>query len=226
MAQQQQPQGTTGNSAAAATAPAQTQQTAQTAAQTGGSNEPVNLFEAAAAAQGSRGAGQGAGAGAGAAGGTTPGSGGAGGAGAPVNLDFMRDNPTFQQLRQLVQQQPQMLETVLQQVTASNPQLAQMIAAQPEAFMNLLMEGSGGEEGENPPLPPGAQAINVTEAERDAIERVSTNSPRSLVLLVNIIQLCRLGFERDLVIQAYFACDKNEELAANFLFENQNDDDM
>ncbi|KAF2722034.1 UV excision repair protein Rad23 [Polychaeton citri CBS 116435] len=166
-----------------------------------GGEEPVNLFEAAAA-HGQRGGGGG--------GDLTSALGGQGGAqgGAPGgnagNLDFLRNNPQFQQLRQVVQQQPQMLEPILQQVAAGNPQLAQIITQNPDQFMELLSEIGG----DDVPLPPGAQQIAVTEEERDAIER-----------------LCRLGFERDMVIQAYFACDKNEELAANFLFDQPDEPD-
>ncbi|KAK5682026.1 UV excision repair protein rad23 [Elasticomyces elasticus] len=93
-----------------------------------------------------------------------------------------------------------MLEPILQQVAAGNPQIAQLIGQNEEQFLQLLSE-----DGDDV-LPPGTQTISVTEEERDAIER-----------------LCRLGFSRDLVIQAYFACDKNEELAANYLFENPDD---
>ncbi|VUC26442.1 unnamed protein product [Clonostachys rosea] len=121
------------------------------------------------------------------------------------NLDFLRNNAQFQQLRQVVQQQPQMLEPILQQLGAGNPQLAQLIASNPDQFLQLLGEDAD----DDVPLPPGAQAISVTEEERDAIER-----------------LCRLGFDRDQAIQAYFACDKNEELAANFLFDQPDDDDQ
>jgi len=168
-----------------------------------GGDEPVNLFEAAAqAGQGGRGSG-------GARVAPTARAGGEAGAAAPQalggsSLEFLRNNPQFQQLRQVVQQQPQMLEPILQQVGAGNPQLAQLIATHPEQFLQLLAEDAD----EDAPLPPGAQAISVTEEERDAIDR-----------------LCRLGFERDLVIQAYFACDKNEELAANFLFDQPEDPD-
>ncbi|KAK5688184.1 UV excision repair protein rad23 [Elasticomyces elasticus] len=198
--------------AAASPRPASNQ--AQTPAATGNTgaapttasgDEPVNLFEAAAQAgtRGGSGGARGAGAGAGGAGDLAAALGG-GGAGNAANLEFLRNNPQFQQLRQVVQQQPQMLEPILQQVAAGNPQLAQLITQNPEQFMQLLAEDAD----DDVALPPGAQQVAVTEEEREAIER-----------------LCRLGFERDLVIQAYFACDKNEELAANFLFEQPDEPD-
>lgn len=124
-----------------------------------GGEEPLNLFEAAAQAgdgggRGARGAGAGAGAGAG---------------GDAASLEFLRSNPHFQQLRQLVQQQPHMLEPILQQVAAGNPQIASLIGQNSEQFLQLLGEDIDDGEGD---LPPGAQAISVTEEERDAIERV------------------------------------------------------
>lgn len=143
-----------------------TEATAETTAEAGG-DEPVNLFEAAAQRGGSGGgAAAGAGAGAGVRGAQ---GGGAAGAAANVgNLDFLRNNPQFQQLRQVVQQQPQMLEPILQQVAAGNPQLAQLITQNPEAFMNILSEDGD----DDVQLPPGVQQISVTEEEREAIERV------------------------------------------------------
>lgn len=74
-----------------------------------------------------------------------------------------------------------MLEPILQQVAAGNPQIAQMIGQNSEQFLQLLSEEVG--EDEEGSLPPGTQAISVTEEERDAIERVSlTLLPCSLCL--------------------------------------------
>ncbi|KAI1854516.1 hypothetical protein JX266_000634 [Neoarthrinium moseri] len=194
-----QPQG----GAPAAQAPAASAQPAAAPAE-GGDDGSVNLFDLAAqqGRGGSRSAGGNTGgAGAAAAAAAAAGAAGQGGLG---NLEFLRGNAQFQQLRQVVQQQPQMLEPILQQLGAGNPQLAQLISANPEQFLNLL----GEETDDDAALPPGVQAISVTEEEREAIER-----------------LCRLGFDRDQAIQAYFACDKNEELAANFLFDQGDLDD-
>ncbi|OAL55535.1 UV excision repair protein Rad23 [Pyrenochaeta sp. DS3sAY3a] len=191
-ARQEQPQASQAN---APTSPPPAEGSTGASVAPSGADEPINLFEAAAQA-GNRGGSGGA---------RSAGSGGAATGALNANsLDFLRNNPQFQQLRQVVQQQPQMLEPILQQVGAGNPQLAQMIAQNPEQFLQLLAEDGD----DDAPLPAGAQAISVTEEEREAIER-----------------LCRLGFDRDLVIQAYFACDKNEELAANFLFDQPEEPD-
>lgn len=176
-----------------------------------GGDEPVNLFEAPAAVGRGGAAPTGGSAGGrdlrnifGNAGAATAGA-GAGGANPGLgNLDFLRNNPQFQQLRQVVQRQPEMLETILQQVGAGNPQLAQLIGQHPEQFLELLSEDSDNDA----PLPPGARGIEVTQEEAAAIDR-----------------LCQLGFARQQAIQAYFACEKNEELAANLLFDQPDDDD-
>ena len=140
---------------------------------------PINLFEAAAqagrgatrssaGAAASPAAGGGSGAAAAAAAGLGAGAAGATAAGGLGNLDFLRQNTHFQQLRQVVQSQPHMLEPILQQVGAGNPQLAALIGQNPDQFLQLLSE----DVDEDAPMPPGAQTVNVTEEEREAIERV------------------------------------------------------
>ncbi|KAJ3227111.1 hypothetical protein HK099_003330 [Clydaea vesicula] len=133
---------------------------------------------------------------------------------------FLRNSPQFQQLRQLVQTQPQLLQPVLQQLGQANPQLLELINGNQDAFLSLLMEGGegaaateGGATGENPAgagntAPPNQQYISVTPEEEAAINR-----------------LAGLGFDRQMAIEAFFACDKNEELAANYLFDAQNGGD-
>lgn len=138
-------------------------------------DQPINLFEAAAQA-GSGGAGGRGARSSGAGAGSNPFAGLAAGSDRDSpSLEFLRSNPHFQQLRQLVQQQPAMLEPILQQVSAGNPQLAQLISANQEQFLQLLSE----DVDDDAEMPPGSHAISVTEEERDAIERVSKPSYRN-----------------------------------------------
>eukprot|EP01135_Chromosphaera_perkinsii_P006902 Nk52_evm57s621 gene=Nk52_evmTU57s621 len=139
------------------------------------------------------------------------GSAGAGAGGS--QLQFLLQSPEFHQMRQLVRSNPQYLPTLLQQLGNANPELLQLISENQEEFMMLINgdmpAGMGGAAGEGEEGAAGAGGVpqdgmlRVTPQEKEAIDR-----------------LCALGFDQSLVVQAYFACDKNEELAANFLFEN------
>jgi len=148
-------------------------------------------------------------------------------------LAFLRSQPQFAQMRSLLQQNPSLLAPLLQQLAQSNPQLLTLINEHQNEFYNMINEpmdsesnSSGGSipsSGANPILggntpasgdaPPsqggagGQRSIAVTQAEREAIDR-----------------LIALGFPEGMCVQAYFACEKNENLAANFLLSQYDED--
>ncbi|KAF8210155.1 hypothetical protein K438DRAFT_2011612 [Mycena galopus ATCC 62051] len=181
--------------AAAAGAPAAPAPGAGAAAPAG----PQNLFQLAQQQQQQAQVGAGAGA-TGAA---------AAGAGGELNLAALQNNPQIQQLRELMMQNPALIQPLIQQLGAQNPALMQMIQQNPAAVAELFgVPGAEGDFGdEDGPVPPGAHVVSVTEEERAAIQRLEA-----------------LGFPRQAVLEAYFACDKNEELAANYLFDRGFDD--
>merc|ERR1719351_538474 len=72
----------------------------------------------------------------------------AAGTGGENPLAFLRDHEMFQQIRSVIQQNPNMLTTMLQQIGRSNPELLSIISQNQEAFIRMINEGeSGGEEG-------------------------------------------------------------------------------
>ncbi|NXN35007.1 RD23B protein, partial [Rhinoptilus africanus] len=137
-------------------------------------------------------------------------------------LEFLRNQPQFQQMRQIIQQNPSLLPALLQQIGRENPQLLQQISQHQEHFIHMLnepvLDSRQGLSGSDDGVSTGGivaesgngrmNYIQVTPQEKEAIERLKA-----------------LGFPEGLVIQAYFACEKNENLAANFLLQQNFDED-
>lgn len=112
-------------------------------------------------------------------------------------FEQLRNHPQFAQMAAMVQQNPQALAQLLPAIAQTNPGLVQAIMQNQEEFMQMLQEAGGGGGGD------GRTVIHLSEEEQAAIKRLTD-----------------LGFDRGAAAEAYLACDKNEEIAANFLFEN------
>ncbi|XP_027363440.1 ubiquitin receptor RAD23c-like isoform X3 [Abrus precatorius] len=132
---------------------------------------------------------------------------GSGAAGAG-SLDFLRNSQQFQALRAMVQANPQILQPMLQELGKQNPHLMRLIRDHQADFLRLINEPVEGGEGNilgqmASGMP---QAVTVTPEERQAIERLEA-----------------MGFDRAIVLEVYFACNKNEELAANYLLDHMHE---
>ncbi|XP_047175818.1 ubiquitin receptor RAD23c-like isoform X1 [Vigna umbellata] len=134
---------------------------------------------------------------------------GSGAAGAG-SLDFLRNSQQFQALRAMVQANPQILQPMLQELGKQNPHLMRLIRDHQADFLRLINEPVEGGEGNILGQLAGGmpQAVTVTPEERQAIERLEA-----------------MGFDRAIVLEVYFACNKNEELAANYLLDHMHEFD-
>ncbi|XP_072953645.1 ubiquitin receptor RAD23d-like [Typha angustifolia] len=125
------------------------------------------------------------------------------------NLDIFRNSPQFRALLALVQANPQILQPMLQELGKQNPQLLRLIQENQAEFLRLINEPAAeGAEGNilgqlAAAMP---QTVQVTPEEREAIERLEA-----------------MGFDRALVLEVFFACNKNEELAANYLLDHSDE---
>lgn len=70
----------------------------------------------------------------------------------------------------MVQSNPALLQPLLQQLGQSNPELLRSINADPNGFLQALLEGAEDEEGGA--APPGSSMVQVTQEEKEAIDRV------------------------------------------------------
>ncbi|EJS44097.1 rad23p [Saccharomyces arboricola H-6] len=134
-------------------------------------------------------------------------------------------------LRQVVSGNPEALAPLLENISARYPQLREHIMANPEVFVSMLLEAVGDNmqdvmegademvEGEEVEVAGESSTAGPGQSEGESSFQVDYTPEDDQA----ISRLCELGFERDLVIQVYFACDKNEEAAANILFSDHAD---
>ncbi|KAJ6238290.1 hypothetical protein M0813_26259 [Anaeramoeba flamelloides] len=132
-------------------------------------------------------------------------------------LETLRNHPQFNQLKQMIIQNPNLIQPIIQQLTRESPELGQYIITHPQEFLGLLSGGTGGSGGGSGGsgglggmggMGGGGsggrgrgRGIQVTQEEMEQIQRLEG-----------------LGFERSQVVQAWLACEKNETQAAQLLF--------
>eukprot|EP00737_Agarophyton_chilense_P000303 gb/GEZJ01000346.1/.p3 GENE.gb/GEZJ01000346.1/~~gb/GEZJ01000346.1/.p3 ORF type:complete len:479 (-),score=78.00 gb/GEZJ01000346.1/:7779-9215(-) len=160
---------------------------------------PFNMFEAAA---------------------DTPSAGGGTGT---ASLDFLRSVPQFNFMRRLIQSNPAVLPQLLQQLENINPSLMALIEDNQEEFTRLINEPiPEGEDSGDAAMEQLAQAMANSGGGAD-----SPGPGQILITEEEHEQLHRLnelasgfGLEQAQVVETWLACDRNENLAANYLVEN------
>lgn len=122
-------------------------------------------------------------------------------------------NPAFEMLRQQAQSNPQILPQLLKLLQDNYPTLYQLFSQNPQLLVALLsgnpeMMESGVDESQNVDnsfQSNAPQTVDLTESDQLAIK-----------------QLMDFGFNEQQCIEAYLVCNKNIDLAMNYLLDGGN----
>ncbi|EGR30961.1 uv excision repair protein rad23, putative [Ichthyophthirius multifiliis] len=120
----------------------------------------------------------------------------------PVNLEELQalaQNPQFQQIVQVIRQNPQLILPILQELSQTNPQLAQLLQSNPQAFLSYILQQEDQQDDNDE-----SNAIQLNNQESNDVE-----------------EIIMLGFDKNDALEAYIACDKQKELAINYLFDQK-----
>eukprot|EP00929_Paragymnodinium_shiwhaense_P064291 TRINITY_DN32194_c0_g1_i1.p1 TRINITY_DN32194_c0_g1~~TRINITY_DN32194_c0_g1_i1.p1 ORF type:complete len:358 (+),score=106.44 TRINITY_DN32194_c0_g1_i1:188-1261(+) len=138
-------------------------------------------------------------------------------------LAQLRNHPRFPQLRAAVQSNPQVLSQVLALIASTDPSLMPLIAEHQQEFVEALQEpvappAAGGGRAQDP-MAAMLAAAQAAQAQAPAAPAPPPPPPQLSAAEEEAIgRLTALGFARPLATQAYLACNKNEEMAADMLF--------
>jgi len=137
-------------------------------------------------------------------------------------------------MQQLMAQSPETMAAVLQHIMRNqpelfrgmqgadgnvNPQAIENLVRDPN-FMRMMMQAMGG-------VGAGAGAGNAMMGQPNANQRPPVGNANVIQLTqaeaASIERLQNLGFSKQQALEAFLVCNKNEQMAANYLFENSAD---
>lgn len=139
----------------------------------------------------------------------------------PINA--LTGLPQFQQMRALVQGNPELLPQLIQQISSENPEFLRQIQENEQEVLEFLNAPINPEAGEGEGIEASDTPVTGPPRSRERPSIILTMTPEEQAA---INRLKALGFPEELVVQAYYACEKNEEAAANFLLSETLDDEM
>ncbi|CRG94175.1 DNA repair protein RAD23, putative [Plasmodium gallinaceum] len=139
------------------------------------------------------------------------------------NPELFRNSPFFNVLRDVALSNPQRIPEILEMIGRTDPSFLEYIREHQGEFLRAIQNyNNENVENEQP------NEASIEQNNQNIIDQSNESynipiTPLNENEMESIKKLESLGFPKHIALEAFIACDKNEEMAANYLFENMND---